>query len=355
MSQKNTEYLVKDFLKEVKEKLPGWIRDNKTERKEVLAELEEHIWDKAEELSDTGKPTEQSVRLAISHMGSPSSIAREYKKRGTPKYYITEELWPVYTKVLGIICGILIVLNIVLFVINLFTAGLMGDLSFSFTSIFIAFTIITVIFVALSMEGYFPEDFASPSDIKRNEKQTARGKALGLPVSPTTGEQLKPFIKPGGKIAEGIFGIVFGIIFFALPIILSNVIAELTLRGVSASLNMDLYLYIRIWAIIGIVEGGLNLCRGIIGNQQPAMHQGILGILMGTKVANAMVLIFVALRPEIIPWIAWNPTTEVLIIGTIAPEFYAIAKGIGLLIAVIIFLTMIEEIYWVAKLERYKL
>ena len=77
MSQKNTEYLVKEFLKEVKEKLPGWIRDNKKERKEVLAELEEHIWDKAEELSGTDKPTEQSVRLAISHIGSPSSIARE--------------------------------------------------------------------------------------------------------------------------------------------------------------------------------------------------------------------------------------------------------------------------------------
>ena len=355
MSQKNTEYLVKEFLKEVKEKLPGWIRDNKKERKEVLSELEEHVWDKAEELSDTGKPTEQSVRLAISHMGSPSSIAREYKKRGTPKYYITEELWPVYTQVLGIVCGILIVLNIVLFVINLVTAGLIGDLSMSFTSIFIAFTIITVIFVALSMEGYFPEDFVSPSDVKRKEKEMAKGKALGLPVSPKTSEQLKPFIKPGGKIAEGIAGIVFSMIFFVLPIIISNVIAELISRGYTASINTDIYLFIRIWAIIGIVEGGLNLCRGIIGNQQASIHQGILGVLMGTKIANAMVFIFIALRPEIIPWINWNPTTEVLIIGTITSEFYNMAKGIVLLIAVIILLTMIEDVYWVAKLERYKL
>lgn len=355
MSQKNTEYLVKDFLKEVKEKLPGWIRDNKKERKEVLAELEEHVWDKAEELSDTGKPTEQSVRLAISHMGSPSSIAREYKKRGTPKYYITEELWPVYTKVLGIVCGILIVLNIVLFVLNLVTAGLMGDLSLSFTSIFIAFTIITLIFVALSMEGYFPEDFTSPSEVKKKEKGMAKGEALGLPVSPKTGEQLKPFIKPGGKIAEGIFGIVFSMIFFVMPIIISNVIAELTLRGFTASINTDIYLYIRIWAIIGIVEGGLNLCRGIIGNQQAAIHQGILGILMGTKIANAIVMIFVALRPEIIPWLYWNEPAGAVIIATIAPEFYSLAQGIVLLIAVIVLLTIIEDVYWIAKLERYKL
>ena len=355
MSQKNMEYLVKDFLKEVKEKLPGWIRDNKEERKGVLSELEEHIWDKAEELSGTGKPTEQSIRLAISHMGSPSSIAREYKKRGTPKYYITEELWPVYTKVLGIVCGILIVLNIVLFVLNLVTAGLLGDLSFSLTSIFIAFTIITVIFVALSMEGYFPEDFVSPSEVKKKEKEKARGKALGLPVSPKTGEQLKPFIKPAGKIAEGIFGIVFSMIFFVLPIIISNVIAELTLREVSASINTHIYLYIRIWAIIGIVEGGINLCRGIIGNQQPAIHQGMLGVLMGTKIANAIVMVFVALRPEIIPWISWNPDTGILIIGTITPEFFGLAQGIILLITVIVFLTLIEDVYWIAKLERYKL
>ena len=355
MSQRNIEYLVKDFLKEVKEKLPGWIRDDKKERKEILSELEEHIWDKAEELSDTGKPTEQSIRLAISHMGSPASIAREYKKRGTPKYYITEELWPIYTKVLGIVCGIIIVLNIVLFVLNLVTAGLLGDLSFSFTSIFIAFTVITVIFVALSMEGYFPEDFASSSETKKKEKEMARGKALGLPISPKTGEQLKPFMKPGGKIAEGIFGIVFSMIFFALPIIISNVIAELTLRGFTASINTDIYLYIRIWAIIGIIEGGLNLCRGIIGNQQASIHQGILGIIMGTKIANAMVMIFVALRPEIIPWLYWDEPTGVVILATIAPEFYSLAKGIIILIAVIVFLTLIEDVYWIAKLERYKL
>jgi len=349
------EYLVKDFLKEVKEKLPGWIRDNKAERKGVLSELEEHVWDKAEELSETGKPTEQSVRLAISYMGSPSSIAREYKKRGTPKYYITEELWPVYTKVLGIVCGILIVLNIVLFVLNLVTAGLIGDLSFSFTSIFIAFTIITVIFVALSMEGYFPEDFASPSEVRKKEKEMAKGAALGLPVSSKTGEQLKPFIKPTGKIAEGIVGIVFSMIFFMAPIIISNVIAELTLRGVTASINTEIYLYIRIWAIIGIVEGGINLSRGIIGNQQPAIHQGVLGVIMATKIANAITMAFVALRPEIIPWIAWFPDTGVLIIGTITPEFYGLVQGILLLIAIIVFLTLIEDVYWIAKLERYKL
>ncbi len=33
-----------------------------------------------------------AVRQSISEMGNPTEIADEYKRRGTPKYYITEEL-----------------------------------------------------------------------------------------------------------------------------------------------------------------------------------------------------------------------------------------------------------------------
>jgi len=355
MSERNFEYLVKGFLKEVKEKLPGWIKENKQERKNVLGELEEHVWDKAGELSDTGKPTEQSVRLAISHMGNPSTIAREYKKRGTPKFYISEELWPLYKKVLTIVCSIIIVVSVVFLALNLITGGLI-DISISFSGIFVAFSIITIIFVALSMEGYFPEDFVSPTDVKRKEKVLAKSKALGLPVSQKTGKQLKPFVKSGGKIAEGIVGIVGGIIFFILPTILSNmIVASTSTPWITISINTGIFFFISIGGIISIVEGGMNLIRGIIGNQEPAIHQGILGVSIGLKIVNAIVFGWIALTPEIIPWPYWNGVTEVLTIATIAPDFYVLASGLVLLIAVIILLTMIEDIYWIAKLENYKL
>ena len=102
MSELNIKNLVKDFLRNVKAKLPDWLKEKK-EHKEILAELEEHIWNKAEELSETGQPTLNTVQVAIDHMGTPENIAKEYKRRGTPKFYITEEMWPLYKKVLLIV------------------------------------------------------------------------------------------------------------------------------------------------------------------------------------------------------------------------------------------------------------
>jgi hypothetical protein len=107
MSEKIMEKTIKEYLKEVKAKLPDWLKEKK-EHKDILAELEEHIWSKAEELSETGNPTESSVKSAISHMGTPESIAKEYKRRGTPKVYITEEMWPLYTKVLLIVFSVIV-------------------------------------------------------------------------------------------------------------------------------------------------------------------------------------------------------------------------------------------------------
>ena len=85
MSEKIMEKTIKDYLKEVKAKLPEWIKDKK-EHKDILAELEEHIWSKAEELSETGHPIESSVELAITHMGTPESIAKNISAVERQKY-----------------------------------------------------------------------------------------------------------------------------------------------------------------------------------------------------------------------------------------------------------------------------
>ena len=98
MSEIEMSNIIKEYLKEVEKRLPEWLKDKK-EHKEVLAELEDHIWSKAEELSGMGQPTIETVQMAISHMGKPETIAKEYKRRGTPKYYITEEMWPSYLKI----------------------------------------------------------------------------------------------------------------------------------------------------------------------------------------------------------------------------------------------------------------
>ena len=51
MSETESKKLVKSFLKEVEEKLPGWLTEKEDELKEILEQLEEHIYDKADELT----------------------------------------------------------------------------------------------------------------------------------------------------------------------------------------------------------------------------------------------------------------------------------------------------------------
>ena len=75
---KNMQKLIKEYLRKVKEKLPEWMKEKK-EHKEVLNELEEHIWDKAEDISGVGEPTEQSVRQAIWELGTPKEIAQDQR------------------------------------------------------------------------------------------------------------------------------------------------------------------------------------------------------------------------------------------------------------------------------------
>ncbi len=342
MSERTAELLIKEFLKQVKEKLPEWLKEKKDETREILDELEDHVREKARDLSREGHSQEDSVRLAISHMGTPSSIAKEYKRRGTPKYYISEELWPIYTKVLAIVCSIIIIVNVIFIVLNAIFGGFPGDFTISFTGIFAAFTVITIIFVVLSMEGYFPEDFTSPAEMKKKERAIEKAKALDLPISEKTGKQLKPFIKPGGKIGEGIFSLVFGLILILQPI-----------PNLSAYFDPRILMIVRFWGITAVSEGCFNLFRGVIGNKQPQNHQIILGFLMGLKVINALLLVFVILNPGMIPWIDMFQTPPEF--GTITPEFYDLAKGIVILIMIITLLSMFEEFYWMVKLEQYKI
>ncbi|MFX1274105.1 MAG: permease prefix domain 1-containing protein [Promethearchaeota archaeon] len=342
MSERTTELLIKDFIKQVKEKLPEWLKEKKDEADDILDELEEHIREKSDDLSGKGYSQDDAVRLAISHMGTPSSIAREYKRRGTPKYYITEELWPIYTKVLAIVCSVIIIANVIFYVLNLIFGTLPGDLMIGFMGVFAAFTVITIIFIALSMEGYFPEDFKSPAEVKKKDRQIEKAKVLGLPISQKTGEQLKPFIKPGEKIGGGIFGMIFGFLLIIQPI-----------PNLSAYFTVEFLMLVRLWGITSVAQGSLNLIRGVIGNQQPMNHQIILGIMMGLKVVNALFLILVIQNPGMLPWIDVFQAPPKF--GTITPEFYELVKGLVVLIMAITLLSMIEEIYWMVKLEQYKI
>ncbi len=309
MSQKKMDNMVKDYLKNIKEKLPEWLKEKKDEFKDVLNEIEEHIWDKAEELSDIGAPTEPSVRLALAHMGTPESIAKEYKRRGTPKVYITEELWPLYTRVLSILSAVVVIVYVVFMIINIVTGRFQLDFVGILLGLTGVFTIVTLIFVGLSMEGYLPEDL-----------KTQEGRKGEKP--------LKSFINPPGMIVGSIIQMAFGLILIIQPT-----------TDFTHLIEPEFLALLRIFGVLIISEGCLNLIRGVIGNQQITKHQIIIGIKIFLSIMTIPLLVVLMERPELVPFI---PFEKHLI-----SWFFAF-------VIVMVIIGAISDTYKAVKLEKYR-
>lgn len=348
MTEKQMTDMIKDYLKEVKSKLPDWLKDKK-EHIEILAELEDHIWSKAEELSGMGQPTVESVHMAISHMGTPENIAKEYKRRGTPKVYISAELWPYYLRVLGIVFAVVIGITLVSQVIDIIFGNV--DIGQFFGNIIqgiqigclSTFAIISIIFVALSMEGYFPEDFKSKKLREQEKQQIELAREQGIPISEIKKRPVKPFIKPIGDIIGGSLGIIAGIFFIVLPI-----------PAITSLIDPVFLLYLQFAGIFMFAEGILDLSRGLLGNRQFFAHQIIHGITIGVKLASISVVVLIMNHPEIFPILVVNEPSGTLTNIGLASEFYHILRGIAGVIIVIIILTTIEDFYRIYKAEKYK-
>jgi hypothetical protein len=345
MNDENTQNLVKEFLKKVKEKLPEWLKDKK-EHKEILAELEEHIWNKAEELSKTSQATLESVKTAINHMGTPESIAKEYKRRGTPKFYITEELWSLYKNVLSFVFFIIVVINIIIPIVNIiFDNTSAGEIFENVTSGILlgflgSFAVITVIFVALSMEGYFPEDFKSKKTLKDEERQLELAKERGLAYETKDGTPLKPFISPPGEIIGGLIVIGFGLFLFIQPI-----------EGLNKLIDPEFLLLVQFGSLFILAEGILDMSRGLIGNRQVDAHQIIHGITIAVKLSSVSIAIVMMMRPEIFPILIIDGSIQNI---GIAPEFYGVFRAIAALVIIATVLGTIENFYKIYKLQKYK-
>ncbi len=340
----NVEIMVKDYIKQVKDKLPDWLKGDRKEVKEVLYQLEEHLWSKSEELSDVGYPTVESMRVAIAHMGSPEAIAREYKRRGTPYVYITKELWPIYKKVLVILFIIVVAINIFSVTLSLIQGDLSAffDLFGLFSNFAMIFTIITIIFMVLSREGFLPEDFKGKSELKKEERELSKAKEMGLPISPKTGKQLKPFIKPSEEIAGGILGIGFGFFLLAFPI---PILVEL--------INPDLLFILRIGGLIAIIQGCAELVRGLIGNKDFKIHQEILVVRMVLDIISIPLIVYIFNRPEILPLLVFQG--EKLVNIGIDPQYYYAVQIFFAFVMLITIVSVIKNIYSIVKLENYKI
>ncbi len=338
------ESIVDKYLKKVKEKLPEWLKEDKNEVEDILIELEDHLWAKAKDLSDIGQPTVESMRIAVAHMGSPSSIARGYKQRGTPHVYISKELWPYYKKVLMIVFAIIGALELFSFIVNLIIGN--WEEAFNiigyYTAFSSAFLIISVIFVALSMEGFFPEDFISKAERERKENELMKAEEMGLPVSPDTGKQLKPFVKPIEKFVGGGFGMVFALILIIQPV-----------PGFFTLMNPEFRSYLVLIGMLFLVDSITSFIRGFLGNTHVSAHQFIQVITIITKVAAGIILLLLSTAPKIFPVIYLDETG--IIVSEIAPEFIGLYEISMRLLGFIDFATIGANIYETYKLQKYKI
>jgi hypothetical protein len=304
---------IREFIKQVEEKLPSWLKDKREELKSVLTELEEHIWDKATEIGK-GIPDANAVQAAIAEMGAPSAIAREYKRRGTPKVYITEELWPSYTRTLLAAILVIVCVNVISFCIQGITTGLWVEALESLNGIMSGgiwvFVIVSLIFVGLSMEGYLPEDFKS---------KFLRGKKIPatVPTPEGTPEKSVRFVNVRGEFINGILNVVFGIVLIMIHSIITNPSVEGLEQGLAA--YEEFFLYLEVIGIFVIICGITDLGRSFIGNDPRTgiMHQRFRIVSAIATLASVPILVILLVRPELFP----------LIIIQTGPDSFAISIG----------------------------
>ncbi|MFW9972857.1 MAG: hypothetical protein ACFFDF_21905 [Candidatus Odinarchaeota archaeon] len=157
--------MINNYLTHVFKKLPEWLKLKKEEADKILKDLESQILEEAKNIADGQEPNDSHIQQALIQIGTPESIAKLYKRRGTPKLYITEELFDFFIRTMLffflIVIGINIIVSVFKFIFRPLTWFLtLGEMfSGMWIGCLITALVITIIFVYFSMEGFLPEDF----------------------------------------------------------------------------------------------------------------------------------------------------------------------------------------------------
>jgi len=151
-------------------------------------------------------------------------------------------------------------------------------------------------------------------EIKLEKKNN---KKLELPISSKTGEPLKPFIKPVGTLLLGITFIAFGFL---------RLWRDIPYPSGTLLIYTDFLLVICL-----LVEGCVLIYRAKLGNKHVLAHQIIVLI-------NSIFIIFIGFAFSIIYW-------------SIPGQLYMV---LGNLFIILILVSIIYSLFWLVKLEKYK-
>ena len=289
--------LVEKFADEIKKNLPEWIKNDEEKLEDIIFEIKSHVWDSAYELAGSENPDLASVQQAIVNMGSPKEIANNYKSRGTPKFFISEELWPAYYKiVLGLaafIFSVILIIQVVLIEPNNFLQGLVNACTLSYGTITIFTGFITVLFVYFSKEGFMPENFEAMD--KKNKQDKKDNKFV--------------YYKPGEHFFAGLFGFIFGLITIFMPIDVLNlfrIIINIFLDILNladpinqyTSISPDLRYIITLMGLVSIILGVINVLR--INSREPAYHSRLNTLFIFVKILEFAITVYMLLNIHLI-------------------------------------------------------
>ena len=255
MSKKSEqELLIKEYLDEITKKLPIWIKTDVKELKDFRSELEDHIWDKATELAEGKEPEAWHIREAIDIMGSPRKITREYRRRGKPKFYITEELWPLFYKSLIVVGAIVLFANLVSMAFGIGKATAAQVAAEFFGSIFngflIGFVAVSLVFIQLSMHGFLPEDFKKIAEPKKD--------VLSREIKKVKAKKPKKIIPSQTELLIiGIMGFAFGFTLIFFPFANFTEYYAFDMVGLTQ--------WLRLFGGIIVFSGVIAFSRGLIG------------------------------------------------------------------------------------------
>ncbi|TFG18583.1 MAG: hypothetical protein EU530_08895 [Promethearchaeota archaeon] len=342
----NQTQIIQEFLKNVKSKLPGWLKDNKSELKDVMSELESHIWEKSEAIAAGQEVQNYHVRQAVQDMGNPRDIAAEYKKRGTPKLWISQELFSAYVKTFGIVVAVIVGVNLISVIVDAVTNGpswdLLSYLDGIWSSALGAFLIVTVIFVALSVEGYLPEDFKK-SGGKYQLKSTRPEKedkveGMERKWQEKRPKQVKPPLRRGELLAGGIITLLIGIAMFAEVWVYFPLVEDI---------GPQLTYYIRLMGVFTMIGGIINLMQSMMDLTNYTGQRILMGLHTIVDLASIPFTIrlltqavltvpsiaaFEIANPELFASIAlgFNVVTWISVVGTVIGSISNIYKIITL-------------------------
>ncbi len=336
MSKKSEqELLIKEYLDEVTKKLPIWIKTDIKELKDFQSELEDHIWDKATELAEGKEPEAWHIKEAISIMGSPRRITREYRRRGKPKFYITEELWPLFYKSLIVVGAIVLFANLVSMAFGIGKATASQVAAEFFGSIFngalIGFVAVSLVFIQLSMHGFLPEDFKKIAEPRKDTISREIKKAKAKVKKPK-----KIIPSQTELLIGGIMGFAFGFTLIFFPFANFTEYYAFDMVGLTQ--------WLRLFGGIIVFSGVISFSRGLIGKHLRFQQLFITLSFIPSSLTIALFLQLLKNRAVLIdPLLSVFPGADILLYVKIGVIFTVVMTIFG----------MLNEISRIIKLEAY--